>query len=101
MARIKYYSFSMKAVGRKYLYLLMSPGYKLKRRRRGLLGRVEKLLNSFIQVLRNVSAFTLALSPKFQKRDVSNMTSHGEMRHFVGRESMMRQPTTKPSLEPE
>ena len=44
----------------------MSPCYKLKRRR-GLLGRVEKLLKFFIQVLRNVSTFTLALSPKFQK----------------------------------
>ena len=67
----------------------------------GLLGRVEKLLSFFIQVLRSGSPFTLTLSPKFQKTDVSNMTSHGEMRHFVGRESMMRQPTTKPSLEPE
>ena len=101
VARIKFHSFSLKAVGGKYLYSLMSPCYKLKRRRMGLLGRVEKKLSFFIQVLRSVSTFTLALSPKFQKTDVSNMTSHGELRHFVGRESMMRQPTTKPSLEPE
>lgn len=62
---------------------------------------LEELKNPqlFIKVLKNVSTLTLALSSKFQKTDSSNMTSHGEMRKFIGSASVMRQPTTKPSLE--